>query len=92
MGETAFKEVTKEQFKEAYFHFGGGASSGWTPEYWQEFFENAPKPGWKFVLQEPRSPEHDQMWIVTDNTAKEYRLFFMTEESTESFFDFPGKE
>ena len=49
-------------------------------------------PGWKFVVQEPSTPRHDQMWIVSDNGTKEYRLFFMTEDSTESFFDHPGKE
>lgn len=35
-----FKEVTKEKFKEIYFRLGGGKRSGWTAEYWQEFFEN----------------------------------------------------
>jgi len=29
------------------------------------------------------------MMIVTDFGSKEYRLFFLTEESEESFFDFP---
>jgi hypothetical protein len=32
------------------------------------------------------------MWIVTDPEAWEYRLFFMTDQSTEDFFDHPGKE
>lgn len=44
------------------------------------------------MVEEPTSPAHDCMWIVTDGAAKEYRLFFMTDESTESVFDFPGKE
>jgi hypothetical protein len=44
------------------------------------------------MIQEPKCPKHDQMWIVSDNAVKEYRLFFMTEESTENFFDYPGKE
>jgi hypothetical protein len=90
--QSAFKEVTKEEFKKIYFRLGGGDNSGWTADYWQEFFEIAVKPSWKFMVQEPRDPQHDQMWIVTDSAAKEYRLFFMTEESTDSVFDFPGKE
>lgn len=44
------------------------------------------------MVQEPESPKHGRMWIVADDAAKEYRLFFMTEESTENFFDYPGKE
>jgi len=31
------------------------------------------------------------MMIITDYDRNEYRLFFMPEESEESFFDFPGK-
>lgn len=92
MGDAAFKEVTKEEFKEIYFRLGGGRNLGWTSEYWEEFFENKVNPGWRFMVQEPASPEHDCMWIGTDNGTKEYRLFFLTEESTESFFDYPGKE
>jgi len=87
-----FREVTKEQFKRIYFRRGGGAWSGWTGDYWQSFFADAQKPGWRFMVEEPVSPAHDRMWIVTDNEAKEYRLFFMTDESTENVFDFPGKE
>ena len=92
MSETAFREVTKEEFKEIYFRLGGGKYSGWTPGYWQKFFEDEIKPDWRFVVQDPATPQHDQMWIVSDNGAKEYRLFFMTEDSTESVFDHPGKE
>jgi hypothetical protein len=92
VGETAFREVSKKEFKEIYSRLGGGPSSGWTADYWHEFFEVAVNPDWKFMAQEPRDSEHDQMWIVSDTAAKEYRLFFLTEESTESFFDFPGKE
>jgi hypothetical protein len=90
--ETNFKEVSKEKFKEIYFRLGGGPYSGWTADYWEKFFEDEVKPGWRFMVEEPRSPEHDSMWIVTDNETKEYRLFFMTDESTESFYDYPGKE
>ncbi len=83
------KEVTKEQFKEIYFKLGGG--SGWTPEYWNEFFEDEKRPGMKYLVKEPETPEHTRMMIVTDYGRNEYRLFFLTEESEESFFDFPDK-
>lgn len=82
-----FKEVTKEKFKELYFRLGGGKRSGWTAEYWQEFFENKAKPGWKYMVEEPRSAKHNRMNIVTDNKAQEYRMFFMTEEDEEDSSD-----
>ena len=92
MDDPDFKEVTKEKFKEIYFRLGGGKYSGWTADHWQQSFEDDVKPGWRFMVEEPRSPKHDSMWIVSDSQAKEYRLFFMTDESTEDFFDNPGKE
>ena len=87
MAEPTFKEVTKEKFKEIYFRLGG--SSGWTADRWRQSFEDGAEPGWKYMVEEPRSPEHDRMWIVSDARAKEHRLFFMTERSTEDFFDHP---
>jgi hypothetical protein len=84
-----FREVTKAEFKAIYDRHGG-AHTGWTPEYWRTHFDDAPRPGWKFVVQEPASPEHDQMWIVSDHATKEYRLVFLTESSTESFFEGGG--
>jgi hypothetical protein len=84
---TGFKEVTKEKFKEIYFRLGGGKASGWTAEYWQEFFENKAKLGWKYMVEEPRSAKHIRMNIVTDNKAQEYRMFFMTEEDEEDSSD-----
>lgn len=92
MNKPAFKEVTKETFKEIYFPLGGGGYSGWTADYWQKFFEDEVKPGWRFKVEEPRSSKHDSMWIVTDHEAQEYRLFFMTDESTENSFDYLGKD
>jgi len=83
------REVTKEQFKEIYFKLGGGL--GWDAEYWNKFFEDEERPGWKYLLEEPETPEHTRMMIVTDFGSKEYRLFFLTEESEESFFYFPDE-
>ena len=75
------KEVTKEQFKEIYFKLGGGAATGWGLEYWNKFFEDEKRPGMK----------HTRMMIVTDYNSNQYRLFFLTEESEESLFDFPDE-
>jgi hypothetical protein len=86
-----FREVPKEEFKTLYFRLGG-SRGGWTAEYWQESFEEEVKPDWRFMVEEPESPAHDSMFIVEDSGAKEYRLFFQTEEETESFFDYPGKD
>ena len=91
MDKDAFKEVTKEKFKETYFQLGGGDSSGWTADYWRKFFEEEVKPGWKFMVEEPKSAEHDRMWVVADSQTKEYRLFFMTDQSAEDFFEQPGE-
>ncbi len=85
------KEVTKEQFKEIYFKLGEDAG-GWTLEYWNEFYEDEKRPGWKYLMQEPETPEHTRMMIVEDYGKRESRLFFLTEEGEESFFDFPGKD
>jgi len=92
MDEPAFKQVSQELFEEIYYRLGGGESSGWTADYWRKSFEDEAKPGWRFMVEEPRSLAHDRMWIVADHETKEYRLFFMTEQSTEDFFDHPGRE
>jgi hypothetical protein len=84
------KEVTKEEFRKVYFELG--VASGWTLEYWNEFFEVEKRAGMKYLLEEPRTAEHSRMMIVTDYGMNEYRLFFLTEESEESFFDFPDKD
>ena len=91
-GVEGMQEVGKERFKEMYFRLGDGKTTGWTLDYWNEFFELEKKPGMKYLVEEPPTPEHTRMMVVADFHAREYRLFFMTEESEESFFDFPGKE
>lgn len=83
------KEVSKEQFKEIYFKLGGGESTGWGLDYWNSFFENEKRPAMKYMVEEPETPAHNRMMIVTDYGTNEYRLFFMAEESEESFFEFP---
>lgn len=58
-------------------------------DHWNEFFEVKKRPGMKYLLEEPETTEHTRMMIVTDYGRNEYRLFFLTEESEESLFDFP---
>jgi hypothetical protein len=92
MDEPAFKQVAKGLFKDIYFRLGGGESSGWTADYWRKCFEGKADLGWKFMVEKPRSPEHNRMFIVTDPKAREHRLFFMTDQSEEDFFRQPGDE
>ncbi len=91
MGD-AFKEFTKEEFKEIYFRLGGGASSGWTADYWRAAIEPYTGLGWRFMVELPRSAEHKRMWVVTDHKALEHRLSFTTEQSEEDFFEWPSEE
>lgn len=90
MDETAFKQVAKGLFEEMYFRLGGG-SSGWTADYWQKLIEPYTELGWRFMVEEPRSAEHNRMFIVTDHKAREHRMFFMTEESADGFMEWPGE-
>jgi hypothetical protein len=88
MDEPAFKQVAKGLFEETYFRLGG-ESSGWTPDYWREVIEPYTELGWRFLVEEPRSAEHNRMWVVTDHQAMEHRLFFTTEQSEEDFMEWP---
>lgn len=83
------KEVTKGEFKNLYSKLGGGAATGWDLNYWNKFFADNERTDMKYLVEEPATPECTRMMIVTDNSAKEYRLFFLTEEAEERFFEFP---
>jgi hypothetical protein len=89
MDGPVFKQVSKALFEEVYFRLGGGVSSGWTADYWQEAVEPYTGLGWRFMVEEPRSAEHNRMWVVTDHKALEHRLYFTTEQSEEDSFDWP---
>jgi hypothetical protein len=79
------REVTKEQFREMYFRYGNGIT-GWTQEYWDTFYEKEKNPPMRYMIRMPASPKHTRMIIVDDFAAKEYRMFFLTEDEEESFF------
>jgi hypothetical protein len=90
--EPAFKQVSESLFREMYFRLGGGEASGWTADYWRKVIEPYIELGWRFMVEEPRSAEHNRMFIVTDHKAMEHRLFFMTEQSEDHFMEWPGHE
>lgn len=79
-------EITKEEFKNLYFRYGI-PGSGWTLEYWNIFYEK--ETGKRYYFDEPRSPESTQMYI--DSGDNGHRIFLLSEESSESFHDYPGK-
>ena len=86
------KEVSKAQFREIYFRLGGGVATGWGADYWELFFEHEPRAGMKYQVEEPPTPQHHRMMIVSDFGSNEYRLFFLTEESEYSWGRFPGED
>lgn len=77
------RKVTKQEFKDAYFKLGG-ERDGWTADYWEKFYAAEDKTPMAYSVEEPPTPAHNRMMIVSD--AEEHRLFFLTEESEESFF------
>lgn len=79
------RQVSKDEFKRVYLELGGGAETGWTADYWDRCIEPRVDAATRFVVEEPPSPAHTRMMIVA--SATEQRLFFMTDESEESFFD-----
>ena len=81
------EEVTKEQFKDLYFKYAT-PYSGWTEDYWNHFFER--ETGKRYYFRKPEMPEATRMFVSSDKDK--HRIFFLTEEAEESFFDFPGKE
>jgi hypothetical protein len=80
------KEISKEEFKQFYFKYGK-LNDGRSQEYWDHFFENEKNKKYYFI--EPESSKYNRMFIVTDDRIR--RMFLLTEEGEESFFDYPGK-
>lgn len=81
------KEVTKAEFKELYFKYAT-PESGWTEENWNHNFEK--EEGARYFFTPPATPKSTSMFISSGQ--HENRIYFLTEESEESFFDFPGKD
>ena len=86
------RQVTKEELKELYVTLGGGTAMGWDLKYWNECLADNTRTDMKYLVQEPETPDHTRMMIVTDYGRNEHRLFFVTEEAEERLFDSPAKE
>lgn len=77
-------EVTKREFKDLYFKYAT-PNSGWTEDYWKQFYEN--EEGKRYFFASPETPESIRMFIMSG--GGEHRMIFLTEDAEESFFDFP---
>ena len=75
-------EVTKGKFKACYFQ-GASDSSGWTADYWAEFFESDNSS--KFFIDEPSDPLANRMFIRSGNG--QHCIFYLTEEAESSMYD-----
>ena len=83
------KQITKSEFVELFIKHATPADSGWNPDHWKTL-EKYHETETKWMYQEPQSPQHDRLYLVCG--CGENRMFFMTDESDEAFFDHPGKE
>ncbi len=81
------KEVSKAKFKDLYFKYAT-PNSGWTQEYWNQFYEE--EEGKRYFFTSPETPESTRMFVVSGEDC--HRMILLTEDAEESFFDFPGKE
>jgi hypothetical protein len=78
-------EVSKSEFRAMFFQYGSEAD-GWGETYWNRFLAEDKVLPMAYKLEPPTSPLHSRMMIVSDYGSREYRLFFLTEESEASFF------
>lgn len=79
--------VTHSQFKTLYFQYAQ-PQSGWTQEYWNQFFETKKEDVYYF--EAPASPLANRMMISSGQNT--HRMFFLTEEAEESFYEFPNDD
>ena len=84
------KEVTKEEFKAIFLKYG--KSQGLGEGNWNSHNRFYKKDNIRYLVELPKNPKEDQMMIVNDYSNNEIRLFFMTDDRVEAFFDFPGKD
>jgi len=81
------KEVNKEEFKAIYMK-NATLESGYSEDHWNALFEK--EEGKIYIISEPATSAATSMCISSGNN--EHRIYFLTEESTESLYDFPGKD
>lgn len=58
-------------------------SSGWTEDYWDKFYEREDNA--RYFFTEPSSPDQVRMFI--DSGKGSHRIFLLSEEAEESFFE-----
>ena len=81
-------QITKQEFKKIYFDYGRmHPGTGWTADYWEHFYEHGERI--KYEVTEPEFPNADVMWVSDGSDTK--RIFFLSEDETENFYDFPLK-
>jgi hypothetical protein len=78
------QEISKSEFKQLYLRYNT-PDSGWTKEYWNEFFEA--EVGKKYFFRKPDTPGCTRMMIVSDKDVR--RMIFLTDDAEERFFSFP---
>jgi hypothetical protein len=71
------REVSKQEFKELFFKYG------WAEDYWERFHEHEQNA--RYFFTEPSSPDQTRMFISSGQG--EHRIFLLSEEAEESFFD-----
>jgi hypothetical protein len=80
------REISKKEFRALYIKYGQSQKdSGWTQDYWNEFY--AHETGKRYFFTEPASPKENRLFIVDNGTLR--RMFLMTEEADEAFFWHP---
>ena len=80
------REITKQEFRDLYIKYGQSAKySGWTEDYWDQFHEK--ETGKRYFFTEPTSPDQTRMFI--DSGRDSHRMFLLSEEAEESFFEHP---
>ena len=77
------REITKQEFKSLFFKHGvAEGSGGWTADYWEKFYEHEDA---RYFVTERTSPDQVRMFISSGGGT--HRIFFLSEEAEESFFD-----
>ncbi len=78
------REVTKQEFRELFFKLGVAQDSGgWTESYWDRFYEHEKDA--RYFFTEPASPDQTRMFISSGQGK--HRIFLLSEEAEESFFE-----
>lgn len=84
--ETMDREISKQEFRELYIKYGQSHEyTGWTQQYWDRFFENETDK--QYFFTEPTEPDQTRMFIDSGKDTR--RIFLLSEEAEESFFEFP---